>query len=183
MAYSHSSLIPKATMLFKDLKSGFPVYIYNRNSVELQQGKVVNDVGLPHIDSNYKLGSMPSPNMSTMVVDVIVECDGNVKTYTFKDNMEIGYAGDLVIATDKSQVLREVEAAAVQSEEHISKTEFHQTRLDKCKKLLIELNPAIKEKQQMDNRLSALEEANKDNAKKLGNIESMLASLMKEFKS
>lgn len=91
-------------MLFKDLKNGFPVYIYDRNQIEVSQGKVVN-VSMPHIDKG-------TFNMqANMVVDITIENKGCPTTYTFKDNTETGYTDSLVITTDKANIIREIEAA------------------------------------------------------------------------
>lgn len=91
-------------MLFKDLKNGFPVYIYDRNSIEVSQGKVVN-VSMPHIDKgNFNM-------QASMVVDITIENNGCPTTYTFRDNTETGYTSSLVISTDKANIIREIEAA------------------------------------------------------------------------
>lgn len=166
-------------MLFKDLKNGFPVFIYNRETIEFIQARVVGDVQPPHIDNNFRSGQ---PLNTSLVVDVPIEMNGTSRVYTFKDNTEIGYTGNLVIATDRSQVLREVEAATIESEDHIKKTPFHEARLEKLKKLSADLNPAIKERQAIEDRFSAIEKANNASAEKINNIETMLTNFINEFK-
>lgn len=137
-------------MLFKDLKTGFPVYVYDRNTIEVKQGKVVN-VTSPHIDRNqFTMGA-------NMVVDITIEYDGGPRTYTFKDDTETGYTGSLVITTEKSNIIREIEAAKEQSEEALSQVESHRQRVEKYTSILAEYNPAIKEKKAIDERFGKLE--------------------------
>lgn len=151
-------------MLFKDLKSGFPVYIYDRNAIEVKQGKVVT-VSLPHIEKN-------TFNMQLgMVVDIAVECDGCPTTYTFKDDTETGYTGSLVITTDKTNIIREVEASKAQSEEAISQVDMHKERVQKYTAILADYNPAIKEKREIDERFGKLEDS-------MVELKSMLSGLL-----
>ena len=134
-------------MLFKDLKNGFPVYIYDRNSIEVMQGKVVT-VSAPHIDKgNFNM-------TASMVVDITIEHQGCPTTYTFKDNTETGYTGSLVITTDKSNIIREIEAAK-----------------EKYTAILADYNPAIKEKRAIDERFGKLENS-------MDELKSMLSGLL-----
>uniref|UniRef100_A0AAU8BA53 Uncharacterized protein n=1 Tax=Dulem virus 42 TaxID=3145760 RepID=A0AAU8BA53_9CAUD len=151
-------------MLFKDLKSGFPVYIYDRNAIEVIQGKVIT-VSAPHIDK----GTFTMN--ANMVVDITIENKGCPVTYTFKDNTETGYTGSLVITTDKGNIIREIEAAKEQSEEALSQVEMHKQRVDKYTAILAEYNPAIKEKRAIDERFGKIEHS-------MTRLESMLSSLL-----
>lgn len=151
-------------MLFKDLKNGFPVYIYDRNSIEVMQGKVVT-VSAPHIDKgNFNM-------TANMVVDITIEHQGCPTTYTFKDNTETGYTGSLVITTDKSNIIREIEAAKEQSEEALSQVEMHKNRVEKYTAILADYNPAIKEKRAIDERFGKLENS-------MDELKSMLSGLL-----
>lgn len=151
-------------MLFKDLKSGFPVYIYDRNSIEVMQGKVVT-VGAPHIDKgNFNM-------QASMVVDITIEYRGCPTTYTFKDNTETGYTGSLVITTDKGNIIREIEAAKEQSEEALSQVDQHKQRIEKYTAILAEYNPAIKEKRAIDERFGKLESS-------MDELKNMLSGLL-----
>lgn len=151
-------------MLFKDLKSGFPVYIYDRNEIEVKQGKVIT-VSAPHIDKgNFNM-------QASMVVDITIECDSCPTTYTFKDNTETGYTGSLVITTDKNNIIREIEASKEQSEEAISQVEMHKNRVQKYTQILADYNPAIREKREIDARFGKLEDS-------MTELKSMLSGLL-----
>ena len=137
-------------MYFKDLKPGYIIYIYKRDDVTVEQAKVTN-VSVPHFDSkNY-------PGSTNMVVDVSVGTEGTTKTYTLKNDTDTGYTDQLIITTDKQNIVREIEIANAQSEEILSQVETHRNRIEKYTKILAEFNPAIKEKQEIDNRFGKLE--------------------------
>lgn len=137
-------------MTFKELKQGYSVYILNKDDMSVKYAKVVN-VSSPHIDKNgFDLGA-------ALVVDVVLDTNGAIATYTFKEDTEIGYVQQTVITTDKQNVIREVEAIKSQSEELLSQVDTHKSRLQKCNDILVEFNPAIKEKRAIDERFVKLE--------------------------
>lgn len=154
-------------MLFKDLKNGYPIYVFDRSGVDASQGKVVS-VGVPHLDPHYG-----SP--TDMVVDVTIDFKGQVKTYTFKDSTEIGYVGNFVISTGRDGIVREVEAFCSQREQVLSQVEKNKEELTKGKAILAEFNPAIKEKQENEERFSKLEGS-------VGELKTLIQGLVKDLK-
>ena len=71
-------------MTFKELKQGYSIYILDKDNMCVKNGKVVS-VSAPHIDKKgFDLGV-------ALVVDVVLDIDGNVATYTFKEDTEAGY--------------------------------------------------------------------------------------------
>lgn len=154
-------------MLFKDLKSGYPVFSFDRNTMEVKQGKIIN-VGVPHIDPTYG-------HPTEMVVDVTAEFDKQTHTYTFKDSAEIGYNGTFVISTGRDAILREVESLKMSAEQSLAQVSQHKTTIEKCSKILEEFNPSFKEKRENEQRLNKLESSLED-------IKSMLQNIAKERK-
>lgn len=134
-------------MLFKDLKSGYPIYIFDRDNVVFTSAKVIS-VNPPHFDSHYG-----SP--TEMVVDVTIE--GMPKPYTFKDSTDTGYVGSLVITTERDKALLEVETLQAQSEQAWDKRDTYRSIADKCAQIRSEYSPAFKEKRENDERLSKIE--------------------------
>lgn len=155
-------------MLFKDLKKGYPIFIFDRVDVSVSQGKVVNDVGLPHVDAHYG-------NPMEMVVDVTLEANGQTKTYTFKDGTDTGYVNNLVISTGRDAILREVEALKTQSEQELSKRPTYESNIEKCSVILSEFNPAFKEKKETEERFTKVESS-------IGELKDMIKGLVKELK-
>lgn len=151
-------------MTFKELKQGYSVYILDKDQMCVKQGKVVS-VSAPHIDKKgFDLGV-------ALVVDVVLDIDGAVATYTFKEDTETGYVQSTVITTDKSNIVREVDAIKSQSEEALSQVDTLKDRLQKCNEILVDLNPAIKEKQAIDERFGKLENS-------MDELKSMISGLL-----
>ena len=131
-------------MMFRDLKAGDTIYLYDRVAIALTTEKVVSD-SAPHIDKN---------NMSVgMVVDIAV---ANM-TYTFKDSSEIGFTSNLAISSDKSNLLREVEVQKASNESQIARVDQLRAELPKLTEIIDQLNPEAKAKKMMEDRLSKIE--------------------------
>ena len=152
-------------MLFKDLKSGYPIFIFDRDKVEFVSTKVV-DVTPPHFDGHYG-------NPTEMVVDVTVE--GFPKPYTFKENTEVGYINNLVITTNREIALKDVEALQAQSEQAWNKRDNYKATADKCAQILSEFSPVFKEKKENEERFSKLEGS-------VSELKDMIKGLVKELK-
>lgn len=141
-------------MQFKDIKSGYPVYFLDRESVEAYQGKVVS-VAVPRYDAP-TFGQMQSPT-SSMVVDVTIEANGSTKTYTMPEASETAYAGSLAISSDKPTLLREVEAIKSAREDALGKMDKYKEDLSRCESILESWNPAFSEKKEQDRRIEGIE--------------------------
>lgn len=151
-------------MTFKELKQGYSIFILDKDEMRVKNAKVVS-VSAPHIDKQgFEMGV-------SLVVDVVLDVEGAVATYTFKEDTETGYVKQTVITTDKSNVIREVEAIKSQSEEVLSQVDMHRDRLQKCNDILVEFNPAIKEKKAIDERFGKLESS-------MDELKSMLSGLL-----
>lgn len=139
-------------MYFKDLKQDYTVYLFDKYDISVKQGKVIS-VGLPHFDNkNFNAGTK-------MVVDVSINVDGKTQIYTLKEDTDTGYTDSIVISTDRSNIIREIEMAKAQSEEVLSQVDEHTKRVAKYTEILAEFNPAIKEKQEIDQRFGKLEDS------------------------
>ena len=157
-------------MLFKDLKSNYPVYILDKNNLKLTTGKVVS-VSFPHMD----VSSKPYTTQNNMVVDVTIESEGKSATYAIPENLEITYANNLVLATDKKNLSSEIEAMQNSAIQILSSVPHQEEIVEKSKKLLSELSPEFKEKQETERRLTELEN-------NLSDIKTLLTSLNDKFK-
>lgn len=153
-------------MLFKDLKANYPIFIFDRNNVSVEEGKVIN-VGMSHYDMHY--GSTGG-----MVIDITIKTGETTKTYTFKDSTEIGYADNLTISPNRDAILREVEAVKEQSEQALKQVSINQENVKKCTNILSEFNPAFKEKKETEERFNKLETS-------VGDIKNMILNIMNKL--
>lgn len=91
--------------IFKKLKVGDPLYIFDCSNMELITKHVVSV-------------SSPYPNKGNMVVDVAVD---RLTTYIFKASCELGFCSGLAISLDKSALMEIVEAQMASKERQVSK--------------------------------------------------------------
>lgn len=150
-------------MLFKDLKSGYPVYFLDKTTTKYYQGKVIS-VAAPRYD-NTQLNGL-SQHATSLVVDVTIEADGTTRTYTIPETSTLTYAANIVLSTDKDGIIREVESIRATSEDILSQVETHKEKVTKCNTLLEELNPIFAEKRAQDKRIENIE----SEVRSLGNI-------------
>lgn len=151
-------------MLFKDLKSGFPVHLFDRATRQYKQGKVMSvSPPYPDMDTTKKPSMMPPmpgmPNYNKLYVDVCVQTeDGNQNTYLVVDTEQSAYHNTLVISCSKENIINEVNALKTQAEDVLGKVPEFEKTVEDCNKLLETLDTSFREQQATDKRLSKLEE-------------------------
>lgn len=167
-------------MFFKDIKPNYPVYIFDKQTLEYVQGKVTS-VSLPRLQQLYNNNGMSpmnsgmTPNTS-MVVDVTIDAGGRSATYSIPENSSITYAGSLVLSTDCDGVLREIESTHNLAEQALSAVERQKEIKEKTAALLVELNPVYKEKKNTEERFNKIENS-------VSEMKNMLSSFIREFKN
>lgn len=156
-------------MLFKDLKIGYPVYIFHKDGEKrITQGKVT-------AISPSRLPQTPSLQTMQMVVDVTIDDGGSSRTYAIPDNSSVTYSNGLVLSTDREGVIREVEILRNQCADELSKIEEYRKSVSECEKILTEWNPVFREKRETEERFSKLETSMSD-------LKSMMSCLIKELR-
>lgn len=156
-------------MLFKDLKIGYPVYIFHKDGEKrITQGKVT-------AISPSRLPQTPSIQTMQLVVDVTIDDGGSSRTYAIPDNTSVTYTNGLVLSTDRDGVIREVEILKNQCAEELAKIEEYRKSVSECEKILTEWNPSFREKRETEERFSKLETSMSD-------LKSMMSGLIKELR-
>lgn len=140
-------------MIFKDIKQGYTIYLFDRNTIEVTEGKVTA-AGASHLD---KMNSL-----FEMVVDITIDASGKTQTYTFKDSNEVGYAGQLMITPNRDAVIKEIQVLKSQAEDALSKVNKEKETVEKCTSLLSTFDPVYKEKKETDERFNKLEQSIND---------------------
>lgn len=140
--------------MFKDVKVGDTLYIYDRVAITLT-AEQVSSVSAPRVDK------------ASMVVDVAV---GNM-TYTFRDSSEVGFTPTLVISPERTNLLREVEAQKMSNESQISRVDQLRAELPKLDAIIDQLSPERKEKKQQEERMAKMEQS-------IGNLTAMISQFM-----
>lgn len=134
-------------MLFKELKSNYPIFLLDRATLSFEQAKVMN------VQPNYQ-----SVNMNRIEVNVTIQTkEGKQNTYAVADSEQSAYAGNLFISTSKDCIINEVNALKNASEEVLSKVDEHKQTVEKCKELLAELDTSFRDQQKTNERLDQME--------------------------
>lgn len=162
-------------MTFKDLRQNYPVYILDKDNMVFISGKVTAN-SFPRLNNGMN-------GKTEMVVDVTIEAANASATYTIPENSTITYTKNLVLATDRSLLINEVESMKNQAEEILASVDKHKMVLEKSKDLLVQLNPIYKEKQETDQRFSKIEDSLYDMRLVIENQNKMMGQLMEKLLS
>lgn len=127
---------------FKDLKQGFPIYILDTKNISVTQGRVTVPPTKPYFSANGAFNA-------DMMVDVTVSVGGKTKTYTLNGDTEAGYdnSNSSIISTGKDLIVREIESLKSASKAIVAK----------CSAVLSDFDPTQKDRNEMDDRLTRLE--------------------------
>lgn len=148
-------------MLFKDLKTGDTLYLFDKNAISLVQDKVVS-ISAPHVDTNCAVG---------MVVDVKV----SNRSFTMRDTADICYTDTLIISPDRTTMLREVEAQKANDEALLAREKAIKEELPKLDAVIDLLSPERRERKEQEERMNRVEE-------KLGTLTEMIELMLKNKK-
>lgn len=128
-------------MIFKDIKQHNKVYILDKVNVTIDEG-IVTAVGIPQ------------PNLEgKIVIDVTINVKDKQATYTISEQLSV------TRATDQKDLIQELETMKTNAKLIIDSVDTQKTILQKADKLLLELNPVLKEKQQNEQRFSKIEDS------------------------
>lgn len=163
-------------MQFKDLKQNNTVFILNKQSVEVFNGKVTSNPTQPHYDSKFNNGSV-------QVVDVNVEFGGSTYQYVFQHDSEVGYDRNLILTTNRDIIIREIEMIKEAADKNIELMPKYQSDSAKCADILATFDPRIKEKQENDRRLTKLESSMESMGSDLRDFKKMFQKFMEEMGS
>lgn len=155
-------------MLFKDVKQNYTVYILDKQDMNISQAKV-SAVGFPRMDI------MQNTHNTQTVVDITLDSNGKIATYTIPESLSVTYAGNIVLSTDKEGLMREIEAMKNNAEQVLASVDKQKQILDKANTLLSELNPIYKEKKETDLRFSKIENS-------ISEMKDMFANFLNTYK-
>lgn len=90
---------------------------------------------------------IPQPNLEgKIVIDVTINVKDKQATYTIPEQLSVTRANNLVLATDQKDLIQELETMKTNAKLIIDSVDTQKTILQKADKLLLELNPVLKEK-------------------------------------
>ena len=140
-------------MIFKELKKGLPVYILNKNTLDYNQGKVVQDATPQRINPNFGQG---------LLTDVSIESGGVTKIWTLPADQKVAEMqndSDTIIAIDKSTILAMIKSIHGECESYLQGVPHYEEKLEKAKGLIAELDSTYKQQQQTEERFTKIEQS------------------------
>ena len=156
-------------MIFREVTQGTQLYLLDRLNVTASQCSVVS-VSQPHFDVKM-LGNPPS-----MVVDVTLDMGGTKKAFVFQESAEFGTADNMLITPNREVVLRELQGIQGQAEAALKMVDRQKEVIAKCQGLIAELDPVAKEREAVEQRMTALESTNKELLKQMSELLNTLKS-------
>lgn len=134
-------------MIFRDIKQHNKIYILDKNNMTIKEG-IVTAVGIPQ------------PNIEgKIVIDVTINVDDKIATYSIPEQLSITRANNLVLVINKEDLIPEIETMKTNAQMILDSIDKQKNILSKADSLLLDLNPLLKEKQQNEQRFSKIEDS------------------------
>ena len=163
-------------MLFKDIKQDYPIFILDKQELEIRYGKATN-VGFSRVDVNPKTGK------SEMVIDIAIEVEGKTDNYTIPENLSVTYAGNLVLSTSQQGLLGEVKSLQNAADQYFAAESYQKRVKDKSPMLVAELDPSFREKQEIEKRFGKIEGSMTEMKDLMKSQQKMMEEFIKKFES
>lgn len=103
---------------------------------------------------------IPQPNIEgKIVIDVTINVDDKIATYSIPEQLSITRANNLVLVINKEDLIPEIETMKTNAQMILDSVDKQKNILLKADSLLLDLNPLLKEKQQNEQRFSKIEDS------------------------
>ena len=150
--------------MFKDLKQGDTVFILDKTSFEIKQGKIINNIF--HADTSFN--NVFTHQQNVLYRDITIEVDNKSNVYVIPENLDKTKAGNtLVIATSKNILSDDIEECSKDAKEKLANKEYYEMIISKTPDLLAELNPSLLKERETEKRLDNIEKLVKSLVEKL----------------
>ena len=137
------------------IAQGASLYVLNRKEPDVKQATVVN-VSQPHVSKAAQAN--PAAALQGFVIDLTLSMANDTTTIEFPVNSASANYPDKgwFVSTDRQAVIREVEAINNVAEQIISQAPAQKEISDKCKELLVRLNPEKQKEEQQAQEIMML---------------------------
>ena len=157
-------------MKFKDLKNGYVLFYYDKEEGKVSECRMVGDASIPHGET--------SMSWANTVVDLPVSLGGKTVSIVAPADSEVAYPNGNVLTLNRDILLREIHSNMKMSEDALGKVDWHKANVERCKAALAELDPNAKEKQEYEQRFSAIDEKMNSFADQMGKLCTMVEKLV-----
>ena len=160
---------------FKDIQINSNIFVLDKQNFDLQRGHVTHK-GFPQMQMN------PTTAKAEMLVDVSIAIGDKKATYAMPENAAVCYAGNMVFATDGSIIATEIENEVNAAKQRLANADRDKELIRKSDNMLAELNPAYKEKQEAEARISKIEDSVSELKNSQTEFFKKMTSLMNQLK-
>lgn len=141
--------------MFSSLRVNSQLYVLHKDTLTVDIGNVVS-VSAP--TPKFPVTNFMNPQ--EYIVDIVVAIkDNNITFSKLPANLDIadqGAAGNIIIATSKEAINSEIQGLKQKSQSILNSLEYHKQVIDKCDKLLQDLNPEFAEQRQQKEEIDTL---------------------------
>ena len=141
--------------MFQGLTQGATVQVLYRNIPRVADGRVISiSTHMPTFNPQQPMAMMNGPvtDITVQIGNEMIPFAGLPANGVVANFPEKG----LFLATDRSAVLREVEAMAAASRQVLESVPAHQKMVSDCEALLLELNPELKKDAEQTREMASL---------------------------
>ena len=161
--------------MFQSLTQGATVTVLYKNIPRVTDGRVVSvNTHLPQYNPQQPMAMMNGPvtDITIQVGDETIPFAGLPASGVVANFPEKGY----FLSTDRSAVIREVEAMASASRQILQSVPAHEKMVQDCEALLLELNPDKKKEAQQAKEISDLKS-------EMGELKELLRAALGQVKN
>lgn len=141
--------------MFQSLTQGATISVLYRNTPRVADGKILSvNTHLPQFNPQQPMAMMSGP-----VTDITVQVGSDTIPFAgLPANGMVANFPDkgLFISTDRTAILREIEAMAAASKQVLESVPAHQKMVQDCEALLVELNPDRRKEAQQTQEMNAM---------------------------
>lgn len=156
--------------MFSNLRQGTPLYVLHKSEPRLEIAEVISCSEMqPMYNTAYQGGMLQPPKT---FVDVKAKIDGQIVDFQkLPSELSIADSNGMVLSETKESIINEIYALSKLSKSVLDSVGHHQNVVERCEKLLEELNPEIRKEAERTKELNSLKE-------EMGNIKEMLSKLL-----
>ena len=162
--------------MFSDLKKGSQVHVLDTTGVpKYRIGKIIDKS-----DPKYVTPQPGNYNMQTRVIDLVVDIDGENKTYTVPENQNVGKASGIMLSCMVDPIINEINSIKSMSEDIIKSVPENEAKIKECEVILEDINPAYKQYRNQDKKIANIEERVGDLSKSFDELKKLIIEKFKQ---
>lgn len=153
--------------MFQSLRVGTPFYVLHKNVPKIEIGEVLSvSAPMPQYDATYHAGMLMQ---SKSIVDISIKIgEQTIRLEKLQADREVDDYNGMVVSANKIAIINEIENLRKSSLRALDEVTQHQSIVEECDKMMMMLNPEIKQEAERDAEIKRL-------GKEISELKEMLA--------